>query len=192
MKKLISNEVVKFCQRQLNQKLLFSLVLLTSCLSGFAQKSFSKGDKLLNIGVGINSYYSGGIPFGASFESGITNEISAGANVDYLSNKYNYGSGYSYKFTALYIGVRASYHVNELLKLDMKKIDLYGGATLGYRRFSWSDDYTYGGLSGSYGSGIYLGAYVGGKYYFAEKIGVFAELGAIGSTNARVGVAFRL
>jgi len=151
---------------------------------------YTKGDKILNIGLGINSYYSGGIPIGASFEKGITDVISVGANIDYLSSKYDYGYGSS-KFSALYVGVRGSYHFNALLDIDDEKVDLYGGATLGYRNFSWSDTYYGTSISGSYGSGIYLGAFIGGKYYFSKSAGVFAELGAIGSTNARVGVALK-
>ena len=88
------------------------VVLTTTTLLAQKNGAFSKNDKLLNIGIGINSYYSGGIPFGASYEQGITDNISVGANADYLSNDY-----LSFKFTAIYIGVRASYHVNELLNI---------------------------------------------------------------------------
>ena len=150
-----------------------------------AQKlGYSKGDKLLNIGLGLNSSYSGGLPIGISFEIGITDAISIGPNTDYFT--YNYSG---YKFTALYFGVRGSYHFNELLKINDSKVDLYGGLNLGYRSFSWNDNFTYS--ADSYGSGIYLGGFIGGKYYFAEKVGGFVELGAIGSTNARIGVAFK-
>lgn len=163
---------------------LILVALTTTTLMAQKNGAFSKNDKLVSVGIGLNSYYSGGIPLGASFEKGITDNISVGANLDYLSNKYN-----STKFTALYIGVRGSYHFNELLKINNEKLDLYGGPTLGYRNFSWSDDEL--DLGSSYGSGIYLGAFIGGKYYFNNKIGVFAELGSIGSTNARIGVALK-
>ena len=166
-------------------KITFILLFVTTT-SLFAQQNgaFSKQDKLLNIGIGVNSFYDGGIPIGASFEKGISNSISVGVNADYLSNDY-----LSFKFTAIYFGVRASYHVNELLKIKSEKIDLYGGPTLGYRSFSWKD--TDQDLGDSYGSGVFLGAYIGGKYYFNKKIALFAELGSIGSTNARIGVAFK-
>ncbi|SFG80443.1 hypothetical protein [Pedobacter insulae] len=163
----------------------FSLLLLTTTFL-FAQQngSYTKNDKLLNIGIGVNSFYDGGIPFGASYEQGITSTISVGVNADYLSNDY-----LSFKFTAIYLGVRASYHFNDLLKIENNKIDLYGGPTLGYRNFSWKD--TKQNLGDDYGSGLFLGAYVGGKYYLSQKISLFTELGAIGSTNARIGVAFK-
>jgi hypothetical protein len=164
--------------------------LFLSLLAGAQNGGYAKGDKLLNVGVGINSYYSGGIPFGASFEVGITDDISVGGNVDYLSYKYKELG--NFKFTALYFGARGSYHFNTLLNIGNEKVDLYGGAALGYRVFSWKDDYSGGGLKSSYGSGVYLGIFAGGKYYFASNIGAFVELGAIGSTNARLGVAFKL
>jgi hypothetical protein len=159
----------------------------------FAQRnnSYSQGDKLLNVGIGLNSYYSGGIPFGASLEFGVTETISVGANVDYLSYTYNYGALGNYKFTALYFGGRGSYHFNELFNLNNEKVDLYGGATLGYRSFSWKDSFSSTSIGDSYGSGVYLGIFVGGKYYFSDNVGGFAELGAIGSTNVRIGLAFR-
>lgn len=158
----------------------------------YAQKGgYAKGDNLLNIGIGVNSFYNGGIPLGVSFEASITDQISAGVNADYLSNKYASGTNVEYKFTALYFGARVSYHVNELLNIEQEKIDLYGGLTIGYRSFGWKDNYSGGTLSGRYGSGIYFGGYIGGKYYFSNNIGAFAELGAIGSTNARVGLGFK-
>ncbi|TCC90088.1 hypothetical protein EZ428_12425 [Pedobacter frigiditerrae] len=161
------------------------ILLFVTTTSLFAQNgAFSKQDRLLNIGIGVNSFYDGGIPIGASFEKGITNNISIGVNADYLSNDYQ-----SFKFTAIYFGVRASYHANELLKINNNKIDLYGGPTLGYRNFSWKD--TDQNLGDSYGSGLFLGAYIGGKYFLSKKIGLFTELGSIGSTNARIGIAFK-
>lgn len=166
------------------------LITLGACAQEEKNGGFKKGDNLLNIGIGVNSYYSGGIPFGASYEKAVSDLISVGANFDYLGSKYDYGSG-AYRFRALYLGARISYHFNSMLDISDEKVDLYGGGTLGYRNFSWSDTYSGGTLSGSYGSGIYLGAFIGGKYYFGNSVGAFAELGAIGSTNARIGLAFR-
>lgn len=165
---------------------LFTVVSVMTCMA--QNGAFSKGDKLLNIGIGVNSYYSGGIPFGASFEVGITDDISVGGNVDYLHTDYGY-AGSNLKFTAIYIGARGAYHFNNLLEINNEKVDLYGGATLGYRSFSWNDgDYDFGN---KYGSGVFLGAFIGGKYYFTNSLGAFVELGAIGSTNARLGLAIK-
>jgi hypothetical protein len=68
---------------------------------------------------------------------------------------------------------------------------LYGGAALGYRSFSWKDNFSNASLGDSYGSGVYFGIFIGGRYYFTNNVGGFAELGAIGSTNVRIGLAFK-
>jgi len=164
---------------------IFSLAANVEAQNG----AFNKSDKLLNIGVGVNSAYDRGIPLGASFEVGITDNISVGANVDYLSSNYKFGSS-KLNFTTIYLAARASYHFNNLLKIKNEKIDVYAGPSLGYRIFSWSDN-SNNSLGNAYGSGLYIGVHVGGKYYFTEKIGAFAEVGDVGSTNARVGVAFK-
>jgi len=162
------------------------MVAFSSAQPLFAQ--YAKGDQLLNVGIGLNSYYSSGIPLNASYEVGITDDISIGGSIDFLSAKYS--SFNNYKFTAIYVGARGSYHFNKILNLNSKKADLYGGVGLGYRSFSWSDG-AFSGLGDSYGSGIYLGIHLGGKYYFTDKVGGFLELGATGATNVRIGVAFK-
>ncbi len=173
------------------KKIVFGICLLSGFLfSQVATAQYKKGDKLLNLGIGLNSYYSGGIPLSASFEYGVTEDISVGGMLDYLS--YNYGiPGYNYHFSALYLGARGSYHFNRLLNLRDQNWDIYGGASLGYRSFSWNDSYTGVGLGNAYGSGVFLGIHAGAKYYFSPKFGAFGELGALGSSNIRIGVAFK-
>ncbi len=175
------------------KKILILVLVLSTMANLFAQsKGYQKGENLLNVGIGVNSYYSGGIPIGFSYEKGISDVISVGGNIDYLSHKYKYGQGLSNKFTSLYFGVRGSYHVADALKIESDKVDLYLGATIGYRTFSWKDNYSGTSLGNAYSTGVFLGGYIGGKYYFSNKAGIFTELGAIGSTNARIGVAFKL
>jgi len=162
-------------------------VLLTTSFLGFSQ-AYEKGDKLLNVGIGLNSYYSG-LPIGATYEVGITDVISVGGQVDYTSGDLGSYAGYSSGYTAFYVGARGSYHFNKLLKITNKKLDVYAGLGLGYQSFKYKDSYLSG--SGGYGSGLYLNYFIGGKYYFSNKIGGFLELGSSGLSNARVGVAFK-
>lgn len=161
-------------------------------------RAYSKGDNLLNVGVGIGSPffgsgYSSSLPVNpsVSYEKGITDAISVGGQLSYASSKYkvNYpGSNYTFKENAFYIGARGSYHFNELLQLD-PKFDVYGGASLGYVITSVSDNQ---GFSSSTGSGIGFGVFAGGKYYFSSKTGLFAELGYQSLAVLNVGVAFKL
>jgi hypothetical protein len=114
------------------KKVLFiCLVGIVGC-SNFAFAQFGKGDKLFNLGVGVNSYYNGGVPLCMALEFGVSEDISVGAGLDFLSYRYNI-SGTRYDFTALYIGARGSYHFNRLLNLDVKELDIYAGLGLGYR-----------------------------------------------------------
>ncbi len=160
--------------------------------------AYSKGDNLLNVGIGIGSPffgsgYSSSLPVNPSisFEKGITEEISVGGQVAYASSKYNVdlpGANYSFKQNATYIGARGSYHLNEVLKLD-PKFDVYGGASLGYVIASVSNNQ---GFNGTTGSGLGFGLFAGGKYYFASKTSLFAELGYQSLAVVNVGIAFKL
>ena len=164
------------------------VVAFTTFTSGaFAQ--YKKGDNLLNVGIGLNSYFSGGNPFGVSYEKGVTSDISVGGAFDYMSYHYGY-VGVSESFSAFYLGARGSYHFNKLLNINDKQWDIYAGLSLGYRSVTWSDNnFKYN--NGYYGSGLGLGVHFGGKYYFSDKVGAFLELGAMGITYSRLGVAFK-
>jgi hypothetical protein len=167
---------------------ILGLVGLLMLFSTEGRAQFRKGDNLLNVGFGLNSYYSGGIPFSVAYEYGVSDLVSVGGGLDYLS--YHYGvPGSSYNFTALYIGGRVSYHFNQLFNINDKKWDIYGGGSLGYRSFSWGDNYIYS--NGYYNSGLFLGIHAGARYYFSPKTGAFGEVGALGSSNIRIGVTFR-
>jgi hypothetical protein len=141
--------------------------LLLFSSQAFAQ--FEKGDKLLNLGIGLGTYGAGGLGFGGSFEIGITNDISVGALGAYSGTNY-FGS----RFSVLSFGARGSYHFNNLLDLGVPELDLYGGLGIGYRTVSWDG---FGGTQ-TWGSGVFLLAHVGARYYFNEKIGAYAELGS--------------
>jgi hypothetical protein len=155
---------------------------------------FNQSNKLLNVGVGLSSYYYGN-PIGLSFESGVSENISVGGQFDYNSGNYDgyYGSSYRWGYSAYYLGIRGSYHVNQLLKINSKNVDLYAGVGLGYQRFRWDDEsYGYGyGYNYNYRSGLFFNYFIGGKYYFTDKIGGFLELGYTGLSSARVGLAVK-
>jgi hypothetical protein len=151
---------------------------------------YQKGDNLLNIGVGLSSYYYGN-PIGASYEAGIDKDFSVGAQLDYNSGNYGdyYYNSSRWRYTATYIGLRGSFHVNRLLKLNTKKVDLYAGLGVGYRSFRWNDSsYGYGY---DYRSGLFLNYFIGGKYYFSKKVGAFLELGYTGLSSSRVGISVK-
>lgn len=178
------------------KKINFAVLLVLGLLAGtqsFAQYVPDKGTKLLNAGVGIGGYgiglgYSSGVALGASLEFGIMKNLTVGGFVDYRRLSYSgitgiSGDGISY----FYLGARGSYHFNELLNLSTDKADLYVGLGLGYLGVSGS---YYTGYSGGVG-GIILPLHLGGRYFFSENVGGFAELGS-GVAPLKLGVTFKL
>lgn len=142
--------------------------------------AFQESDLVLNAGIGLGTTFtfagSLGLPFGAGLEYGITDAIGVGGFAGYAS-----GGGLS----VLYIGAKGSYHFNELLELDNDMLDLYAGLSIYYRNFSVS------GINFGIGSGIQPGFHLGGRYYFSETFGAYAELGnSFGWLTA--GVVFKL
>ncbi|SOD96839.1 hypothetical protein [Spirosoma fluviale] len=166
----------------------FSILLILGLFVGtqsFAQYVPDKGSKLLNLGIGVGGYGGigfggGGIAFGGSFEAGVAKNITVGGIASFRSYS-GVGSYYS-------IGARGSYHFNELLNMSDEKVDLYGGLGLIYSGFSYKDGF----LSSAYNyGGIDLGLHIGGRYFFSEKVGGFAEVG-VGVAPLQLGVTFKL
>lgn len=140
----------------------------------------------LNGGIGLASYWGGGIPIGVSFETTIMDNVSVGGSIDYAHYGRNYG-GYKWNYNFIYAGARGSYHFGELLETG-DKFDPYAGISLGFRYASYKDSYGYSNdYYNPYNSGLYLGIHVGGRYYFTDKIGGFAEVG-YGVSALRLGV----
>lgn len=148
-----------------------------------------KGKNYLNAGIGLGTFgFTGsGVPITASFEHGFTDKISAGVSVGLVSTKY---ASY-WKYNYFVIGARGSYHFNELLNVDNEKVDLYGGATLFYRGYSvkYSGPDSWVGKSSA--GGLDFAIHAGGRYYFANNFGAFAELGW-GISPLQLGVTVKL
>ena len=185
----------------MKKKVLLIAVLLFSLFAQncFAQdsKTFSdvKGLNFLNAGIGLGSYGlsgTGGIPLTASFEHGFSKNISAGASIGFIQKKYVT----DWKYTYLLIGARGSYHLNEALKIANPKLDVYAGAGLLYRRYSFKyTDMNSGEEPGlnlnSSGGDIDFELHAGGRYFFNNRVGAFAELG-YGISPLQLGLTLKL
>jgi len=142
-----------------------------------AQNTFSKGDKIVNVGVGVGSTFTGytsAIPISGSLELGIKDNLfddksslGVGAYVGFAST-----AGYTF----IYPGVRGALHYQ-----FVDKLDTYAGLMLAMRLWS--------GYGHSYND-LILPFYLGGRYYFTDKIGAFAELG-YGIAYLQLGVSFK-
>lgn len=174
------------------KKILFSFfvaaILGVSSEKAFAQ--FEKGDKLLNAGINLGGTYGGGgVGVGASFESGVHDFISVGAQADFIT--WNYGTfGYKWRYNFFTVAARGSYHFGKHF-LTMDNLDLYAGPALGYRISSYSTPDGYGGVyNDGYGSGVFFGAFAGARYYFKPTMGVFAEVG-YNASPLKAGITFK-
>jgi hypothetical protein len=152
-----------------------SLALSAAPKKKYAQLEFKKGEMYLTPQIGLNSY---AVPFGASFELAITENIGVGGTV--MMWIWSHG-------TIILPSVDGAYH---LTKLGVEKLDLFGGASVGFAIFSAK-----GGFSGS--SGIYISPFVAGRYWFSDKMAVSlrVNIGLIGDwtgVGGLLGVTLRI
>lgn len=169
------------------KKLFTIFVLAAAVFAGSnAHAQFEKGDKLFNAGIGGGGYgYYGGLggfALGASFEAGVHDFISVGAQADFRFYRYSYLFGASESYISIPVAARGSYHFGKHF-LTINELDLYGGAALGFN-IDGNNYYT--------GSNLVIGIHAGGRYYFKENLGVFAEFA--GGTNivpAKVGITLK-
>lgn len=178
------------------------LLIVALCgfaLLGVSQNTFNKGDKVLNLGIGLgNALYSGSgytskvPPLSASFEMGIKDHLfndksslGVGGYFGYTSAKWEY-YGYGWKYTDIIIGARGVFHYQLL-----NKFDTYAGVLLGYDIVSAKE---IGDVPGSYNateSSARLDVFVGGRYYFTDRIAAMAEVGyGIAYLNLGLSVKF--
>ena len=175
--------------------LLITVVMQGSLLAqGAKETGFSdvKGVNFFNAGIGLGSYGlsgTGGLPVTASFEHGFTKNITAGLGLGFIQKKYVS----DWKYTYLLFGARGSYHFNEALKVSNPKLDVYGGAGLFYRHFSFKytdatgeGDFNYNSSGGNLDFELHAGA----RYLFGTNIGAYAELG-YGISPLQLGLTFK-
>ena len=174
-------------------KKIFVYVLVAFFATSFAiAQEFNKGTNVINVGIGLGGHFdtfnspSQSPSISASFERGIweipgPGVISLGGYLGYKSYKYDNDDRWNYTI----VGVRGAYHYNGL---NVDKLDVYAGAMLSYNILSYDNTYT---ASGSYGSVFDATTFIGGRWYFAQSIAAFAEIG-YGVAYFTLGVAFRI
>jgi len=181
-----------------------TLLLIVAGVFAVAQLSaqestFLKGDKVLNVGIGLGStlysgtYYASSVPpISASLEFGIVDGIiekgviGVGPYVGYSSYKYEY-LGWGWKYSNIIIGARGSFHYPLLNKLDT-----YAGILLGYNIVTAKEfgDPGSGSDVSSASSGVAWSGFIGGRYYFTDALAAMLELG-YGIAWLNIGVALK-
>ena len=173
-------------------KKVLAVALLFAGMAGAAQAQevFGKGDKALNIGIGLGSTISGTTipPITASLDFGVADRLINGNNGSISVGGLVGYAGSNNDFVSVHyaiVGARGAFHYQ-----FVDKLDTYAGLLLGYRhaRVNWKSDIIYGKFGTSE---IALGGYLGARYFFTPKVGAFAELG-YSVAYANVGVTFKL
>ena len=176
--------------------LFFKVLVVFLTLSGFSWNAFAqddafkKGDNVINVGVGLGTYFSDkGFsmsvpPISGSFEYGVVDlfdgkgAIGVGGYLSYLLRKSNGDD--SFNVGDFVIGPRGLFHYQ-----FVDKLDTYAGLMLGYDVVSFNNKNA--SLSGS---GFYSAFFIGGRYYFTNAIAVFGELG-YGISPLQLGISFK-
>ncbi|CAA7195710.1 hypothetical protein D1631_04030 [Chryseobacterium nematophagum] len=145
------------------KKLLFMLMIIFFGSTVNAQAWTGKGDQKVQLGLNAWGYGTG---VTGTYDYGLNQILSVGAGL----NAYFSGYKDNDKDNRVFIFGRLNFHLQEALDLP-KKWDIYPGIDLGV-------------LGKDFG----IGAHIGARYFFTDKIGVFAEVG----NNGSIGVSFNL
>jgi len=179
----------------MKKNLIITAVVLCMAVAANAQNTFNKGDKVLNLGIGLgNAVYIGNYyktvvpPISASLEVGIIDNlfdekssIGVGGYVGYMSSRWDWSyGGEKYTISDLILSTKASFHYQLVDKLDT-----YAGLLVGFR-FEFDNDPDYDWSD----SGLKIAEYIGARYYFSESFAGMAELG-YGISYLNLGVALK-
>ena len=167
------------------------LVMMAFCFNQKLQAQvFTEGSNVINAGIGFGGIYSYGYTasfspaINLSFEHGFKQIgpgiVGIGLKYGHIGAKYHETSGsynYDWKWSNNVPAIRVTYHPDFLAGDDW---EVYGAADIGL--WMWKETYSDNDPTWDYNYNnsastpvVYF--QVGGRYYFTNSIGVFAELG---------------
>lgn len=176
------------------KKAIFILMAVAMATVANAQ-SFQNGTTTVNAGIGLGTALGGlgkarpaiSVSLDHGFwDIGGPGVISLGGYIGNTGYKYT-DPGYTAKWNYVIVGVRGAYHYNGF---EVPELDVYGGAMLGYNIVSYSAEGGGTELSNNYGSGIGFSGFLGGRWFFNDNLGIYAELG-YGVSVLSAGVTFK-
>lgn len=153
------------------KKVFLVLGILVTSLS-FSQ-AIQKGETQVNGGFVLGSGFD--FPVYVGIDYGIVEDITIGGQFNFASQD---------GVTWLGFWGNGNYHFNRLLEIP-SEFDIYAGVTLAYNYIT-----TDVGNDGDFD----FGGQIGGRYFFADKFGVNAEVlfGSTDDTGFKVGVTYKL
>jgi hypothetical protein len=188
--------------RKMNVVKIFTVFAFCLCFNVgvSAQNVFSKGDQLVNLGIGVGSYDGTGyatkiLPISASYEYGVKDELfdensalGIGAYIAYRANKQEFiqsGGNFGWDYSHFILGARGILHYQWV-----EKLDTYAGLMLGYDVASSSSFGTVGNTYAKSVGGFAFSIFGGARYYLADNVSVFGEIG-YGIAPLQLGVSFK-
>ncbi|MCF6183489.1 MAG: hypothetical protein L3J56_02490 [Bacteroidales bacterium] len=170
------------------KKLFLAVAIIFFASSVFSQ-NFAKGDKALNVGIGLgwSSYVTSLSPipsFNASFEAGIVDipnvgVIGVGGFGGFRFSPYTGGV-----YTNTIVAGRGVFHFQFF---DTGDFDLYAGAQVGIGFTSWNYNDNYYDYNNSY---LVDDVFVGARWMKNDKFGFFGELG-YGISYLKAGIVLK-
>lgn len=143
------------------KKLFFIVMLIFAGTAADAQAWTGKGDQKINAGISAWGYGTG---ITGTYDYGLNNLISVGAGLNAYFDNYKDNDNDN----RFFVFGRLNFHLKETLQLP-EKLDIYPGIDIGI-----------------VGSDFGLGAHIGARYFFTDRIGVFAEVGNNGSLGVSI------
>ncbi len=164
-------------------KVLIAIFLSALTLFTYGQSPLAVGKSQLNAGVGLSGW---GVPLYLGLDYSFHKDFTLGGEISFRSYHENW-KNYSYSHSITGFSANVNYHFNNALQIP-HDWDFYAGLNLGF--YVWSSPDAY---QGNHSSGLGLGAQIGGRYYFTNKIGLNLELGGGNAfSGGKVGVTIKL
>lgn len=145
------------------KKLVFMCMVIFLGVNANAQAWTGKGDQKVQLGFSAWGYGTG---VTGTYDYGLNKFLSVGAGLNGYFGSYKNDD----RDNRVFVFGRLNFHLKEALDLP-EKLDIYPGVDLGV-------------LGKDFG----IGAHIGARYFFTNKIGVFAEVG----NNGSIGVSINL
>ena len=145
------------------KKILIAGVLFFFSNMSFAQAWEGNGDQKIQIGL---SAWGNGTGITGTYDYGISNMLSVGGGANFYFSNYKDDD----KDNNFFIFGRLNVHLQDALGMD-DQWDIYPGLDVGI-------------IGNTFG----LGAHIGARYFFNDKLGAFVEIG----NNGSIGVSINL
>lgn len=165
------------------RKVLLTVALVIATTAIFAQSPIAKGQAQFNAGVGFSTW---GVPLYVGFDYGIHKDITLGIESSYRSYRERWHDQRYHHSVIGFLG-NINYHFNSIFGIP-PVWDFYAGLNLGF--YIWNADEKY---LGSHASGLGLGAQVGGRYYFTDRVGINLEFGGGNAfSSGKIGISLKI